>query len=53
MSATRKPTHAGSWYEDDGLRLSAELDRWLDDVPKTIDKLGELPLPGARIIIGP
>ncbi|EED15189.1 DUF52 domain protein [Talaromyces stipitatus ATCC 10500] len=51
--STRRPTHAGSWYEDDSTTLKAELDGWLDAVPNEIDKLGALPIPGARIIIGP
>jgi predicted class III extradiol MEMO1 family dioxygenase len=50
---TRRPTHAGSWYEDDRAILKAELDGWLAAVPKEIEGLGPLPVPGARIIIGP
>lgn len=51
--STRRPTHAGSWYEDDSTTLKAELDGWLDAVPDEIEQLGSLPIPGARIIIGP
>lgn len=51
--STRRPLHAGSWYEDDGTTLKAELDGWLDAVPDEIEQLGTLPIPGARIIIGP
>lgn len=50
---TRRPAHAGSWYEDDRTRLKAELDGWLAAVPNEIEQLGTLPIPGARIIIGP
>jgi hypothetical protein len=51
--STRRPTHAGSWYEDDTTRLKAELDGWLEAVPSEIGQLGTLPVPDARIIIGP
>lgn len=51
--STRRPIHAGSWYEDDSATLKAELDGWLDAVPDEIEQLGSLPIPGARIIIGP
>jgi MEMO1 family protein len=51
--STRRPLHAGSWYEDDGTTLKAELDGWLAAVPDEIEQLGTLPIPGARIIIGP
>lgn len=51
--STRRPTHAGSWYEDDSTTLKAELDGWLDAVPDEVEQLGALPIPGARIIIGP
>ena len=51
--STRRPIHAGSWYEDDSTTLKAELDGWLDAVPDEIEQLGALPIPGARIIIGP
>lgn len=51
--STRRPLHAGSWYEDDSTTLKAELDGWLDAVPGEIEQLGTLPIPGARIIIGP
>jgi hypothetical protein len=49
----RRPIHAGSWYEDDSTTLKAELDGWLDAVPDELEQLGTLPIPGARIIIGP
>lgn len=51
--STRRPVHAGSWYEDDSKTLKAELDGWLDAVPDEIEQLGALPITGARIIIGP
>ncbi|MCJ1365025.1 hypothetical protein MMC16_004144 [Acarospora aff. strigata] len=51
---TQRPaTHAGSWYSDDGPTLSKQLDQWLDQVPDTIDGIGPIPQPGARIIIAP
>ncbi|KAK2767685.1 hypothetical protein FQN54_003843 [Arachnomyces sp. PD_36] len=49
----REATHAGSWYSDDGPALSRELDHYLDQVPDQIEGLGSLPVPGARVIIGP
>ena len=54
---TRKATHAGSWYTDHGPSLSAELDGWLSEVDySTIEDeigMGEMPRPGARVIIAP
>lgn len=49
----RPASHAGSWYSDDGPTLSKQLDQWLDQVPSTIDIIGGIPQPGARIIIAP
>lgn len=51
--ATREASHAGSWYTDDGPTLSRQLQGWLDAVPNTIDGVGQIPQPGARIIIAP
>ncbi|KAH8693739.1 DUF52 domain protein [Talaromyces proteolyticus] len=51
--SVRRAAHAGSWYEDDGTTLTAELDGWFAAVPDEIGGLGSLPVPGARIIIGP
>ncbi|KAI4097618.1 MAG: hypothetical protein LQ344_000351 [Seirophora lacunosa] len=49
----RKASHAGSWYTDDGPTLSRQLQSWLDRVPNPIDGVGEIPKPGARVIIAP
>lgn len=49
----RPATHAGSWYSDHGPSLCAQLDRFLDAVPYSIDGIGPLPAPGARLIIAP
>ncbi|KAH8594686.1 MEMO1 family [Bisporella sp. PMI_857] len=49
---TREASHAGSWYSSRSSTLSAELDGWLAQVPKSIDGR-ELPVPGARVIIAP
>lgn len=50
---SREASHAGSWYSGDGPTLSRELDRYLAQVPDEIEGLGPLPVPGARVIIGP
>ncbi|KAL9124294.1 MAG: hypothetical protein Q9217_006362 [Psora testacea] len=50
---TRAASHAGSWYTDDGLTLSEELEDWLADVNPSIKGLGAVPQPGARAIIAP
>lgn len=49
----REASHAGSWYIDSGPALSQQLDGWLAQVPDTIESLGTIPKPGARIIIAP
>ncbi|KAJ5709329.1 UPF0103/Mediator of ErbB2-driven cell motility (Memo-related) [Penicillium malachiteum] len=54
MSASyRRPNHAGSWYSDNARTLTRELDGWLAQVPDTLQHVGSLPVPGARIIIAP
>ncbi|KAF2102398.1 UPF0103-domain-containing protein [Rhizodiscina lignyota] len=59
---TREASHAGSWYADDGKKLSGQLDGWLDQVPSAAKCIGSesskhdtVPLPStrARIIIAP
>lgn len=50
---TRSASHAGSWYSDSKRILSIQLDQWLDEVPSSIEGIGQLPIPGARIIIAP
>lgn len=52
MSA-REASHAGSWYSDDEETLTRQLDHWLSRVPDEIEGVGNLPVPGARIIIAP
>jgi hypothetical protein len=58
----RNPSHAGSWYTSSKSQLNSQLDGWLDDVKTPVTCIGpqtegqqvqELPVPGARIIIGP
>ncbi|KAL8714519.1 MAG: hypothetical protein Q9220_001467 [cf. Caloplaca sp. 1 TL-2023] len=50
---TREASHAGSWYTDHGPSLSKQLQDWLDAVPSSIDGIGSIPQPSARIIIAP
>ncbi|KAL4878369.1 MEMO1 family [Aspergillus karnatakaensis] len=50
---TRAASHSGSWYSDDRRVLTNQLDQWLAQVPDNIERLGSLPIPGARIIIAP
>jgi hypothetical protein len=58
----RNPSHAGSWYTSSKQQLNSQLDGWLDDVKTPLTCIGprtggqqvnQLPVPGARIIIGP
>ncbi|KAK3322061.1 MEMO1 family [Apodospora peruviana] len=49
---TREASHAGSWYEFRPAKLSSELDKYLSQVPDTINGKS-LPIPGARAIIAP
>ncbi|KAK6333138.1 hypothetical protein TWF718_010960 [Orbilia javanica] len=53
MSGTRSASHAGSWYSDDKGTLDRELSGYLSNVPDNIDGVGDIPPPGARIIIAP
>ena len=50
---SRDASHAGSWYSDSARTLTRQLDQWLAQVPDEIDGIGQLPVPGARIIIAP
>lgn len=50
---SREASHAGSWYSDSPHTLKRQLDQWLGQVPDEIDGIGQLPVPGARIIIAP
>ncbi|KAF2132187.1 UPF0103-domain-containing protein [Dothidotthia symphoricarpi CBS 119687] len=59
---TRRPTHAGSWYTDNGQLLSQQLDGWLAAVPSSTTPIGSassqqgqvsIPTPNARAIIAP
>jgi len=58
----REPTHAGSWYTDDGPTLSRQLDQWLAQVPSSTTPIGSassqagtisIPTSNARAIIAP
>ncbi|KAL4968176.1 protein MEMO1 [Aspergillus stella-maris] len=49
----RAASHSGSWYSDDPRGLTRQLDQWLAQVPDSIEGLGSLPVPGARIVIAP
>lgn len=50
---SREASHAGSWYSDSARTLTRQLDDWLAQVPDTVDNVGSLPVPGARVIIAP
>lgn len=58
----REASHAGSWYTSSKSQLNSQLQGWLDDVKTPLECIGpqsegqtvtELPVPSARIIIGP
>ncbi|KAL5412529.1 hypothetical protein PMIN04_009830 [Paraphaeosphaeria minitans] len=60
--AIREPSHAGSWYTDDGATLSQQLDGWLSEVPSSTTPIGSrsskqgdvsIPVQKARAIIAP
>jgi hypothetical protein len=50
---SRQASHSGSWYSDSARTLARQLDGWLAQVPDTMEKVGSLPTPGARVIIAP
>ncbi|KAF2863328.1 UPF0103-domain-containing protein [Piedraia hortae CBS 480.64] len=61
-NTVRRPSHAGSWYKSSKSQLNAELDEWLAAVDppvvpcldhKQSENVTQLPVPGARVIIGP
>lgn len=49
----REASHAGSWYTDHGPTLASQLQGWLEDAERDMAHLGEVPRPGARLIIAP
>ncbi|ODQ66282.1 UPF0103-domain-containing protein [Nadsonia fulvescens var. elongata DSM 6958] len=49
----RKATHAGTWYSGSKSVLNHQLDQFLHNVPSKSDTYESLPVPGARIIVGP
>ncbi|KAJ3041079.1 hypothetical protein HDV00_009979 [Rhizophlyctis rosea] len=53
----RQASHAGSWYQKDGKKLSAQLEDWLDTVPDTPETgsaaSAPLPITSVRAIIAP
>jgi hypothetical protein len=58
----REPTHAPTWYTSKGSDLDRQLSGWLDAVQPPVSCIGpqsgaqnleQLPVPGARVIIGP
>ncbi|KAJ5748590.1 uncharacterized protein N7511_010286 [Penicillium nucicola] len=51
--SSRRATHSGSWYTDNGHALARQLDGWLGLVPDTMKNIGSLPSAGARVIIAP
>ena len=51
--SSREASHAGSWYSDSTRTLTRQLDDWLAQVPDSMDNVGSLPVPGARVIIAP
>lgn len=50
---SRQALHAGSWYSKNASTLTKQLDGWLGQVPDTLDHVGPLPVPKARVIIAP
>ncbi len=50
---TRAASHAGSWYTEHGPTLKHQLDEWLSQVDNSIEGVGHIPQPGARVIIAP
>lgn len=50
---SREASHSGSWYSDSATTLKRQLDQWLGQVPDQIDGIGQLPVPGARVVIAP
>lgn len=53
MSNKRKASHAGSWYSAHGPTLAEQLEGWLAKVDESVEGVGKLPPPGARVIIAP
>ena len=52
MPRVRRPTHAGSWYDDDSDVLTRKIDAWLEAVPpQTLEGSGRPAV--VRAIIGP
>ncbi|KAJ5103276.1 UPF0103/Mediator of ErbB2-driven cell motility (Memo-related) [Penicillium argentinense] len=51
--ACRQADHAGSWYRKGPDRLNDQLRGLMGAVPREMDHAGELPVPGARVIIAP
>ena len=58
----REASHAGSWYTDSKSQLNSQLDGWLHAVKPPVTCIGpqsegqtagEVPVPGARMIIAP
>lgn len=58
----REASHAGSWYTSSKSQLNSQLQEWLDNVKTPVECIGphsegqplpELPVPSARMIIGP
>ncbi|CAN6620457.1 MEMO1 family protein Mho1p [Trichomonascus vanleenenianus] len=52
--ASRRATHAGTWYTASKSRLNAELEEFLTNVPESKPGVySKLPVPGARFLVGP
>ncbi|KAJ5172020.1 hypothetical protein N7492_004613 [Penicillium capsulatum] len=51
--SSREAFHAGSWYSDSTRTLTRQLDEWLAQVPDSLDPVGSLPVPSARVVIAP
>ncbi|KAK4690796.1 MEMO1 family protein, partial [Lecanoromycetidae sp. Uapishka_2] len=49
----REASHAGSWYTDHGPTLKHQLEEWLSHVDESAEAVGQIPQPGARVIIAP
>ena len=61
---SREASHAGSWYTDNGAKLSSQLNGWIAKCEQEFSSLtaqegtvhaetGSLPKAGARVIIAP
>lgn len=50
--SVRPAAKAGSWYDDNAVKLETQLMNYMDEVPETIDGV-PVPVSGAKIVIAP